>query len=55
MGSCCLPSQLPKLSRHKATPRQKRLNFLPQSFFLFLHPELGCIRGRFAEIPPFNS
>lgn len=55
MGSCRLPSQLPKLSWHKATPCQKLLNFVPRSFSLFLHPELGCIRGCFAKIPPFNS
>lgn len=49
MGSCCLPSQLPKLSWHKATPRQKRLNFPPQSFSFF------CIRGCFCRNPPFQQ
>lgn len=40
------------LAQSDAVPKAL-LNFVPRSFFsFFLHPELGCIRGRFAKIPP---
>lgn len=41
----------PGTKRHHA---KSASTFRPK-VFPFLHPELGCIRGRFAEIPPFNS
>lgn len=42
----------PGTKRHHA---KSASTFRPKVFFLFLHPELGCIRGCFSKIPPFNS
>lgn len=52
MGSCCLPSQLPKLSQHKATPSQKRLNFPLQSFSFFCTRSLDASEAALPKSPP---